>query len=299
MRIVDSPHVKRLRPLLGNAAYLALASGFVMTDILSLRLMLVGGYTALTCFHLLHANPLRIPLRWSALFVAVNTAMVARIVMERWPSGLTEEDESLRLAFFDRLTPAQFVRVLKLGERRELSQGSVLTVEREQCGYLYFVEQGLAEIGVNGERVATVGRGGFVNDVAFQQGEGAGSYGTVTASTGVTVIAWEQATLREALLSDEKLASSMTTVLTTRLVEQLLQRYKAEEQQQQRQVHRTTSGQMKAVRLRTRETGDAFRDSFERARSRAAAVVSQSAPTAGYIKDSSGHPLQPHEQPKA
>ena len=107
LRVVEHPAVKRVLPLLGNAAYLALASGFVMTDILSLRCLLVCGYSGLVCFHLLHPRPLRIPLGWSGLFVAVNAAMVVRLALERWPMGLTEGDEVVRSAFFERCTPAR------------------------------------------------------------------------------------------------------------------------------------------------------------------------------------------------
>jgi CRP-like cAMP-binding protein len=89
--------------------------------------------------------------------------------MERWP-GLTEEDEIVRTHFFSRLNALQFKQLLELGERRTLRDGDRLTTEREACGYLYFVERGHVTLDVAGERVALITRGGFVNDVAFQQG---------------------------------------------------------------------------------------------------------------------------------
>jgi len=305
MRIVEHPFIKNAKPFIGNAAYMALASGFIMTDILTLRMMLVGGYAALTCYHLVHANPLRIPLRWSALFVVVNIYKTAQIVLERWPLGLTEQDEALRSAFFDRLTPAQFVRLLALGERREVTDGTVLTVERQTCAHLFFVESGVATLSIDGGEVAKLGRGGFINDVAFQQGDGAGAYGTVQAAETMSVIMWEEAVIRELIQHDEKLASSLAHVLMTRLVEQLLQRYRLqqEEQYEKRQFEkhtregrradakelhmreedtdpspaqtahqsaRTLSAQGDARwRLHTSETGNSFRDSLEGARTRA------------------------------
>mmetsp|Transcript_41157 Transcript_41157/g.46912 ORF Transcript_41157/g.46912 Transcript_41157/m.46912 type:complete len:133 (+) Transcript_41157:48-446(+) len=59
---------KNALPMIGNGAYLALASGFLMTDMLQLRLMLGIGYTGLVAFHALHPKPLQIPLRWSFFF---------------------------------------------------------------------------------------------------------------------------------------------------------------------------------------------------------------------------------------
>ena len=43
---------------LGNASYLAIASGFLMTDLLALRALLSSGYLGLVCFHSLQKKPL-------------------------------------------------------------------------------------------------------------------------------------------------------------------------------------------------------------------------------------------------
>ena len=82
-------------------------------------------------------------------------------------------------SFFERLTPAQFLQLLELGERQVLPDGARLTTEREVCSKLYFVERGAAKLKYRGDDVAIIGRGGFVNDVAFQQGVGSSAYGTV------------------------------------------------------------------------------------------------------------------------
>ena len=73
--IVESPRIKATLPWLGHAAYGALMSAFLMTDILALRTILVGGYSGLVAFHALHQRPLRIPLMWSAAFVVINAGM--------------------------------------------------------------------------------------------------------------------------------------------------------------------------------------------------------------------------------
>ena len=236
-RIVESEVVQNILPFIGNAAYLALASGFVMTDLLTLRVMLVGGYSGLVVYHTLHPRPLRIPLRWSALFVAVNAAMAFKLATELWPPGLTEEELNLHRAFFNQLTPAQFKTLLDLGERRVLSTGTRLTTERVACSHLYFVEEGNADLTVNNEVVAVLVRGGFVNDVAFQQAGDSlvGAYGTAVAHGEMRVIAWDVRELRAALAKDTKLNDSMKHVLVGNLVEQLLQRYKATQHAQQKQ----------------------------------------------------------------
>ena len=277
LHIVESRYVKRLLPFIGNFAYLALASGFVMTDILTLRIMLVGGYSGLVLFHLLHPRPLRIPLRWSALFVAVNAAMTAKLVYELWPPGLSEDELVMRDAFFERLTPAQFKALLDLGERRVLRDGVRITTEREACRCLYFVESGVADLSVDNELVATIGRGGFINDVAFQQGSGSGAYGTVVAHGEMHLIAWDMALLRQELVKDAPLNSAFQQVVVGSLVDQLLQRYKAQQYEDEQQRLNTGS-----ERLRKSTTSNRFRESFEMARVRARNVeLTASSPASG------------------
>ena len=226
--IVEHAWVKAALPYLGHSAYFALASGFLMTDILTLRCLLVGGYTGLVAFHSFHPRPLRIPLRWSAFFVAVNVYMVYDLLSERYPTGLTDEDQKLHREFYaDKMSPRQFVWLLNLGERRTLKKGDRLTTEREECTLLYFVESGGANLWLHGEHVATISRGGFVNDVAFQQGAGSAAYGTVMASSDeLHVIIWEMGKLRDALDGMPAMATCFNHVLVRSLVERLLQRYR-------------------------------------------------------------------------
>ena len=84
-----------VRPYLGNVAYAALAGGFLMTDIFPLRLLLVGGYSGLVSYHILQRTPMRIPLRWSAFFVAVNSYMLVQLARDLYPGEFDPEDEAL------------------------------------------------------------------------------------------------------------------------------------------------------------------------------------------------------------
>ena len=61
IRGVEVERSYRVHPALnalGNASYLALASGFLMTDLLALRALLASGYLGLVCFHSLQKKPL-------------------------------------------------------------------------------------------------------------------------------------------------------------------------------------------------------------------------------------------------
>jgi hypothetical protein len=105
---------RALLPVIGHSAYITLASGFLMTDVLALRLMLIGGYSGLVAFHALHERPLRIPFRWSVFFVVVNGVMALKLVRDRYPGAFGEEEESIYEGSFTQLSRGQFKRLMAL-----------------------------------------------------------------------------------------------------------------------------------------------------------------------------------------
>ena len=168
-RWAENPVVKKVRPIIGHAAYIGLATGFLMTDIFTLRLLLVGGYSALSVFHALQAKPLMIPLRWSIFFVGVNLGMAIQLAYDSWPVTLTKDEEALYECHFPQLTPKQFRVLMAAGERVTFKKGALLTREREPCDQLYLLIDGRCEMTLNGECVASINGGGFMNTLAFTQ----------------------------------------------------------------------------------------------------------------------------------
>ena len=224
-----SPLVAAARPYVGNLAYAALASGFLMTDILSLRILLFGGYSGLVTYHALQANPMRIPLLWSAFFVAVNAYKARELMHDLNPGAFSEEDEQLYNESFSQLTRGQFKRFIECGERVSLPSGTTLTEERKVCGRLFFVLDGAASMSLNGVHTTTIVRGGFVNTLAVQQGAwqqdsaGVPSYGTIRSSSdATTAISWDLNRLGELLRSDPELERRVNHVLVAALMRRLL-----------------------------------------------------------------------------
>lgn len=76
---------------------------------------------------------------------------------------------------------------------------------------------------------ADIEAGGFVNDVAFQQGTDAGAYGTVLVSSasGCSCVAWRQKELLEFLKSRPEMHRNLNHVLVAKLVKGLLKQREA------------------------------------------------------------------------
>jgi len=168
--IVDNPRTKAAIPILGNLAYITLASGFLCTDVLSLRGLLVCGYTGLVSYHALRPKPLLIPLRWSLFFVLVNGAMAIKFVMDEMPVVLSEEEEATYIQYFAPLTRKQFRRLIDLATIAEYHQGELLTRVNMPCDKLYLILEGTATMkGENGKHISVLQRGSFPNCMSFQR----------------------------------------------------------------------------------------------------------------------------------
>ena len=228
LELVQSPSVKLVLPILGNAGYMALASGFLMTDMLALRLALVGGYSGLVAFHLLHARPLRIPLRWSAFFVVVNAGAACLLIADQWSVTLTEDAEELYKKHFPMLTRGEFAQLLSLGTtRKDLPHGTRLTVEGVHSDKIYFLKRGHSKLYLRDKYTADCDEGSFVNDVAFIQGDDAGAYGTVVSEGATEVIEWDWEALRDHLASRPDMDRNMKYCFTQHLVKGLMQQREA------------------------------------------------------------------------
>ena len=241
--LVNSPSIKKSLPLIGNGAYLFVVSGFLMTDMLMLRVALVGGYTGLVLFHSLHPKPLKIPLAWSALFVFVNAGAASILAMDRW-AELSPEEERLYNNHFSQLTRGQFYQLLCLGEKETVSDGTKLTIEGKVCSKLYFIEKGSAKVYHHSAFAAEIDEGGFVNDVAFQQGEDKGAYGTVLTNGDCSLIVWDQHELRKHLKSRADMERNTKYLLSEHLMKSLLKQREARQRQESRRSHLTDSSNL-------------------------------------------------------
>lgn len=235
--IVNNKAVKRALPYIGNGAYTLIASGFLCTDIVALRCLLVAGYGGLVAYHALQQRPLRIPLKWSFFFVTVNVFMVGRLLYARLPIALSEDEEALHVASFAPLSRKQFKRLLDIGERRTFPEGTALTEEGVARTELMFLVRGSAVMSVKGKVTSHITAGAFPNCLAFQRA----GWQDTTASTAnhkdlfwptahhtirttdeVEAIVWRKDELLSVLESDPEMRQRMDHVIVEAIMRRLL-----------------------------------------------------------------------------
>jgi len=171
-----------------------LASGFLMTDPLYLRALLMCGYSSLVGYHSLQYRPLKIPLCGSFFFVCVNAYFAAKILKERFVS-LTELEATIHEEHFEHVMPKyDFKQLMAHAEVHKAEQRKEL-VKRDALADLIIVIDGEAEADVGGDVAVTLQKGSMVGEISCLQGCRASA--TVTALEGCRYIVWQRERLME------------------------------------------------------------------------------------------------------
>eukprot|EP00929_Paragymnodinium_shiwhaense_P036921 TRINITY_DN19738_c0_g1_i1.p1 TRINITY_DN19738_c0_g1~~TRINITY_DN19738_c0_g1_i1.p1 ORF type:complete len:378 (+),score=57.59 TRINITY_DN19738_c0_g1_i1:107-1240(+) len=192
MKIVKAS--QKVVPFIGQGGYLMLASGFLMTDPLYLRSLLVCGYSNLVAFHSLQYRPLRIPLMGSVFFVFVNAYFAAKIIKERFVS-LTGLEASIYAEHFESvMSKYDFKCLMEFAEVRRADTKTLL-VKKGTLADLVIIIDGEAEVDVGGNVAVALRKGGMIGEISCLQGCRASA--TVTALEGCRYIVWDREALSE------------------------------------------------------------------------------------------------------
>lgn len=115
-----------------NVGALATLAAFSMRDLLALRCLSIAGQICGITFCFTRDPPLWNPIAWQSIFLAVNVGNLAMLLQEQFGGEVPTEEEQ---AVYDRVflphgvTPAQFRRLLEVGQWKSLGDGQVVAIE--------------------------------------------------------------------------------------------------------------------------------------------------------------------------
>lgn len=199
LALVQKESVKSALPFLGNLAYMMLGMGFVMTDILWLRLTLAGGYLVLMSFHALQVRPLRIPMFGSIFFVFVNLSFGAKVFMQRY-SHLDEVQAPIYKEHFedDGMTRHEFKTLIRAGEVRLATERMDLVRMGEPHQFLVLILDGEVEVIIGEEMVVKVRSPSMIGEISFLS-PGLAASATAAVLPGCRYVIWNREELYKAL----------------------------------------------------------------------------------------------------
>ena len=138
-----------LSNLFGHASFGFLAMSYLATDPLQLRLFAASGVSCAIVFQYYREKPLWLPLKWNALFLLINTTMALILLSEAaGAEHLTAEERAIFETVFKTkgLKPTEFLRLIRVAERREIPKGTTLLKAGGASTNLYLLLSGRLSI---------------------------------------------------------------------------------------------------------------------------------------------------------
>ena len=204
----------------GHAGFLLMAISLFLTNMVWLRVLLILSFACLILYYALAPVPLYTGIAWNTLFILINlyrlwTLVAARRLVDQVSGGTLLRDS------LTELDDEELARILEFGELVDLDPGAPLVAEGDPVGAVYLVVTGEAEVvAANGTRLARLGRGAFIGEVAFLAG--ARATATVRALTPLQVIALDAGRLKAAGEADARLAAGVDRAIGAGLARMLL-----------------------------------------------------------------------------
>lgn len=204
---------------LGNVLYLF---AYSVRDILWLRILTVLATLCLMpYYYCCSLTPLYEPIAWCSLFTAVNLVQIGRLIVERRPVFLGEDDLRIYNTVFRSLSPREFMKLLSIAEHKKARENEVLLKQHAPVDQLILMSRGKGRVEVDGRHVAEVSPGQFAGEMGFLTEQSASA--SVIASLTVEYLAWPATKLRALFESSPQMHVKFQGILGVDLVEKLRQ----------------------------------------------------------------------------
>jgi len=175
----------------GHAAFILTGLSFASPSELSLRLLATASCSFACIFNYYHpiGKTLWLPLRWNALYLALNAFYACRLLSERCVKLSAEEEQVYRQIFSRSMSAADFRRLFALGREaavRDIEDREVITKGMPN-DVLVLLLDGTGVIHL-GDGVTIARTGGLFGEVSFLHGEPASA--TVRLQPASRYISW-------------------------------------------------------------------------------------------------------------
>jgi hypothetical protein len=161
-----------LSNLCGHGAFLFLAISYTETNFFHLRVYASSGILLSIFFQYYRDKPLWIPIKWNALFLAINLFMIGKIIRERnLASRLSAEQMRIYSDVFDTtgMTDVGYYYLISCAERRVVRKGEKIISQNETNEHLSLIVKGSMDILRESEKVNSVKAEQFCGEMSFMQ----------------------------------------------------------------------------------------------------------------------------------
>lgn len=199
-----------------NVLYLV---SYTVRDILWLRVFTVIAALCLVAYFLTRPEPLLTAVYWNLVFTALNIYWIVRLLAERRPVALNQEEARLHATSFESMTPRQMLNLFREGAWADHPEGRRFVRRGEKVDNLSVLSAGSAAIEIDGNPVGEIGEGGFIGTMGFINDDPASV--DVTAHAATRCLSWPAAKLRAYLRKNPATWDAMQRTLNRELVARL------------------------------------------------------------------------------
>lgn len=155
-----------------HAANVILLAAYSVRDILRLRVLAVVSALVAMPYFLLQPTPLWAAAGWGVLFAGINSLQAWRLLVERRPVKLTDEEEEVRTLVFHDLPPKKVLQVISVGTWASAAPGERLIERGRPLESISLVVRGKVRVTQEGRLLGELGRGEVVGSAPERRTRG-------------------------------------------------------------------------------------------------------------------------------
>ena len=234
--------------LFGHSSFILVAASYATDDFLHLRIMAVlgaGSMLFFTYFHP-HGRVLWLPLKWNALFIAINSYRIASVMWNRYMADrMKPEWKKFREDHLYIVDPVDYYKLMSIGTEEVFEEGDLIMQQGRANPFIRVVLEGELEVRRDGVLTYVVEEGNFLSEAGLHAGLMLG--GTIESCASIVVgkrfhsekdetkaagkqqvrcMRWNRDELIELLQDDKPLKNALKAVLSWDIVRKLkLQRH--------------------------------------------------------------------------
>jgi len=213
----------------GHSSFLLVAISYAVDDFLQLRMIAVAGSAVMLCFTYFHpyGRVLWLPLKWNALFIAINSYRIGKVLLDQYfaETRLSPEILKMRDSHFYSMDPIDFYKLVRIGSFEHFRPGDHLMEQDMPNECVRLVMDGELHVVRDNQVTYRVVEGNFLSEKGLHAGlllpGSVESCASIVAITKGKTLTWNRTELMDLLKREQGLLRALKTTLTWDIVRKL------------------------------------------------------------------------------
>jgi CRP-like cAMP-binding protein len=222
-------HTTSISEIFGHASFLLVAISYAVDDFVQLRLIAIGGSSAMlvfTYFHP-HGRVLWLPFKWNLLFTLINSYRVLKNYADRF---FANQLDDLMLYMYDHhfyvMDKVDFAQLVRLGTTETFKKGEVLVGQGDDNRYIRLVLKGELNVERDGLTTYKLHQGNFISESGLHaglllRGVVCSCCSVIANDDDVVVLRWDRTELMYLVEFNKQIRRALKAVMSWDIVSKL------------------------------------------------------------------------------